>query len=101
MTLTSASNVFSGATTVNGGVLAAGGAYVLSPSSDVFVGTSGTAGTLDVTAGYPKGADSSRSVLRARSTWKSASHLASSGNVSFNPGSTLDIFGTISGTEEI
>ena len=44
-------NTYSGATTVNGGVLQVGAANSLSPNSDVSVGTNGTPGTLDVTAG--------------------------------------------------
>ena len=51
LTLTGTTNTYGGATTVNGGVLAAGVANALSPNSSVSVGTNGTPGTLDVTVG--------------------------------------------------
>ena len=100
LTLSGTGNSYSGATTVNGGVLLAGTANALSPYSDMSVGTNGTPGTLDVTAGVP-----SRQVADDRSfgalNQSLGNPLASSLNLTFSSGSTIDISGAISGTPQL
>jgi fibronectin-binding autotransporter adhesin len=95
-----AANTYSGATTANGGVFAAGAANVLSPNSNVFVGTNATAGTLDVTAG-----SQSVNALTIGSLGSLnvtiGSPLASPTSVTLAGSSNMNLFGAIPTTPEL
>jgi len=84
-------NSYSGATTVNGGVLTANALGAIPTASDVFVGTSATAGTLDVT-GYAQTINSI--TIGANGTLDlSVLHPLTSGLATFETGAKLNISG--------
>ena len=88
-------NTYSGATTVNGGVLAVGASNTLSPYSDHFVGTNSTAGTLDV-SGFSGQQVKSLTVGNYGLVNMSSSYsLAVLGNVTLASSSAINIAGVI------
>ena len=95
LTLTGSNNTYTGATTVNGGVLYAGAANALSPYSAHFVGAGATAATLDVTAA-PQTVAALTIGASGTLNISAANLLTVTGAASFASGSTIDITGTSS-----